>query len=95
VVLFLRLIYGPAQMAALLYGFHVLGWRPLDLWGPGAWPAASLILTAGVPTAVNTLLLVLEVGGETELAADSVFWTTVASCVTITAWLIAIRLCTG
>jgi malate permease and related proteins len=93
-VLFLRLVYGPAQMAALLYGFHLLGWKPLDLWGPGAWPAASLILTAGVPTAINTLLLVLEVGGETELAADSVFWTTLASCVTITAWLVVIRLWT-
>ena len=57
-VLFLRLVYGPAQMAALLYGFHLLGWKPLDLWGRDAWPAASLILTAGVPTAVNTLLLV-------------------------------------
>jgi predicted permease len=94
-VLFLRLVYGPAQMAALLYGFHLLGWKPLDLWGPGAWPAASLILTAGVPTAVNTLLLVLEVGGETELAADSVFWTTVVSCVTITGWLVVIRAWAG
>jgi predicted permease len=91
-VLFLRLLYAPAQMAVLLYGFHLLGWKPLDLWGPHRWPAASLILTAGVPTAINTLLLVLEVGGETELAADSVFWTTVASCVTITAWLVVIRL---
>ena len=94
-ILFLRLVYGPVQMAILLYGFHLIGYRPLDLWGPHGWPAASLILTAGVPTAVNTLLLVLEVGGETELAADSVFWTTVASCVTITAWLIVIRMWTG
>ena len=94
-VLLLRLVYGPAQMAALLYGFHLLGWGPLDLWGHDGWPAASLILTAGVPTAVNTLLMVLEVGGETELAADSVFWTTVASCVTMTAWLVVIRLWMG
>jgi predicted permease len=94
-VLLLRLVYGPAQMAALLYGFHVLGWKPLDLWGADAWPAASLILTAGVPTAINTLLLVLEVGGETELAADSVFWTTLVSCVTITAWLVVIRAWAG
>ena len=94
-VLFLRLIYGPVQMAVLLYGFHLLGWKPLDLWGDDAWPAASLILTAGVPTAVNTLLLVLEVGGETELAADSVFWTTVVSCLTITGWLVIIRTWTG
>ena len=94
-VLVLRLVYGPVQMAALLYGFHVLGWGPLDLWGRDGWPAASLVLTAGVPTAVNTLLMVLEVGGEADLAADSVFWTTVASCVTMTAWLVVIRLWMG
>ena len=94
-VLVLRLVYGPVQMAALLYGFHLLGWGPLDLWGPGAWPAASLILTAGVPTAVNTLLMVLEVGGDAELTADSVFWTTVASCVTMTGWLVVIRVWMG
>lgn len=94
-VLVLRLVYGPAQMALLLYGFHLIGWGPLDLWGRDGWPAASLILTAGVPTAVNTLLMVLEVGGEADLAADSVFWTTVASCVTITGWLVVIRLWMG
>lgn len=91
-ILVLRLLYGPMQMAALLYGFHLIGWNPLDLWGENGWPAALIILTAGVPTAVNTLLLVLEVGGETELAADSVFWTTLASCVTIPAWLLIVRL---
>jgi predicted permease len=94
-VVLLRLVYGPVQMAALLYGFHVIGWRPLDLWGVDGWPAASLILTAGVPTAVNTLLMVLEVGGETELAADSVFWTTVLSCVTMTGWLVVVRVWMG
>jgi len=94
-VMFLRLIYGPVQMALLLYGFHLIGWKPLDLWGPDRWPAASLILTAGVPTAVNTLLMVLEVGGEIDLAADSVFWTTVASCVTMTGWLVVVRLWMG
>ena len=90
-ILFLRLVYGPVQMALILYGLHVIGYKPLDLWGDHAWPAAALILTAGVPTAINTLLLVLEVGGETELAADSVFWTTVASCVTMALWLVVIR----
>jgi predicted permease len=94
-VLLLRLVYGPVQMAVLLYGFHLIGWPPLDLWGRDGWPAASLVLTAGVPTAVNTLLMVLEVGGEGDLAADSVFWTTVVSCVTITGWLVVIRLWMG
>jgi predicted permease len=91
-VLLLRLIFGPAQMALLLWGFHVLGWRALDLW---PWPAELLVLTAAVPTAVNTLLLTLELDGDAELAADCVFWTTVFSCVTITGWLVVIRLMSG
>jgi predicted permease len=33
----------------------------------------------------------LEIGGDAELAADCVFWTTVCSCVTITGWLIVLR----
>ena len=87
-VLFLRLIVGPVQMMGLLYLLHGTGWRPVDLW---PWPAELLILTASVPTAVNTLLLTLEIGGDAELAADCVFWTTVCSCVTITGWLIVLR----
>ena len=87
-VLVLRLIAGPIQMAALLYLLHKTGPKPMDLW---PWPAELLILTASVPTAVNTLLLTLEIGGDADLAADCVFWTTVVSCVTITAWLILLR----
>jgi predicted permease len=88
-VLLLRLVLGPAQMALLLWGFHGLGWRALDLW---PWPAELLILTAAVPTAVNTLLLTLELDGDATLAADCVFWTTVFSCLTITGWLVVLRM---
>ncbi len=93
-VMFLRLIVGPIQMAGLLFGLHWLAGRyggafaPLDLW---PWPAELLILTAAVPTAVNTLLLTLELEGDADLAADCVFWTTVGSCLTIAIWLVAIR----
>lgn len=87
-VLVLRLIVGPIQMAVLLWLFHKTGQPTLDLW---PWPAELLVLTASVPTAVNTLLLVLEIGGDAELAADCVFWTTLVSCVTITGWLIVVR----
>lgn len=90
-VMFLRLFIGPVQMALLLWGFHLLGWPALDLWGSTGWPAELLILTAGVPTAVATLLLTLELDGDTDLAADCVFWTTVTSCVTITLWLVVLR----
>ena len=84
-VMFLRLIAAPVVMGIMLYALHHLDWKPLDLW---PWPAASLILTAAVPSAVVTLLLTLEVGGDADLAADCVFWTTVGSAVTLTGWLV-------
>ncbi len=90
-VIVLRLLFGPIQMALLLWGFHLLGWPALDLWGKSGWPAELLILTAGVPTAVGTLLLTLELDGDADLAADCVFWTTVFSCVTIAIWLLILR----
>jgi predicted permease len=87
-VLILRLLLSPLQMAALLFLLHKTGYHQVDLW---PWPAELLILTASVPTAVNTLLLTLEIGGDAELAADCVFWTTIVSCLTITAWLVILR----
>jgi hypothetical protein len=96
-ILFLRVIYAPIQMAAMLFALHKLatmasaahrGFAFANLW---PWPAKSLILTAGVPTAVNTLLLTLEMDGDPELAADCVFWTTVFSCVTVTGMLAILK----
>lgn len=86
-VLLLRLGFGPIQMAGLLYALHLSGVRSLDLWDERGWPAQLLILTAAVPTAVNTLLMTMELDGDARLAADCVFWTTVGSCVTIPLWL--------
>jgi predicted permease len=89
-VCLLRHGFGPIQMALLLWGFHLIGWPALDLWGKTGWPAELLILTAGVPTAVGTLLLTLELDGDADLAADCVFWTTVFSCITIAIWLLVL-----
>jgi len=94
-VMLLRLGFGPIQMALLLWGFHLLGWPALDLWGKSGWPAELMILTAGVPTAVGTLLLTLELDGDADLAADCVFWTTVFSCGTIAVWLLILRVYFG
>lgn len=94
IVMFARLIYGPLQMLMLLWLFHLAattwggGWSEMTLW---PWPAQLLILTAGVPTAVNTLLLTLEMGGDADLSADCVFWTTVCSALTLTGWLLVLR----
>ncbi len=87
VALFLRLIFAPILMGGTLWTLHRIGWQPLDLWGKTGWPAELLILTAAVPTAVNTLLLTLELEGDAQLAADCVFWTTIGSCLTIPVWI--------
>jgi hypothetical protein len=87
-VLVLRLLGAPLLMGAMLYAAHRLGWHSVDLW---RWPADLLILTAGTPTAVNTLLLTLELNGDVDLAADCVFWTTISSCITVTFWLLILR----
>jgi predicted permease len=87
VVMLLRLGFGPIQMAGILFLFSKIGWAPMNLWDKQVWPAQLLILTAAVPTAVNTLLLTLELEGDVALAADCVFWTTIVSCLTIPIWL--------
>jgi malate permease and related proteins len=56
----------------------------LGLW---PWPGAQIVIASAAPTAVNTLLLTLELDGDADLAADVVFWTTLASAVTVTAVL--------
>ncbi len=90
-VLFVRLIWAPVQMALLLLGLHQLFVGKSEILALWPWPAENLILTAGVPTAINTLLVTIEVGGDAELTADCVFWTTVFSSLTITLWLVVLR----
>jgi len=60
------------------------------LMGLWPWPGAQLVLAASGPTAVNTLLLTLEMDGDADAAADCVFWTTLASAVSVTLVLTAI-----
>ncbi|MFN4244138.1 MAG: AEC family transporter [Tepidisphaerales bacterium] len=85
-VVVLRLVAAPAVMAGLLWVLGRVG--VLDLW---PWPAELLIVTAAVPTAVNTLLLTIETGGDTELAADCVMWTTLLSPLTLGITLALVR----
>lgn len=72
-VLALKLLVMPVLMAVVVWA--------LGLW---PWPGAMLIVAAAAPTAVNTLLMTLEQGGDAELAADCVFWTTLFSALTVT-----------
>lgn len=61
----------------------------LGLW---PWPGAQIILAMAGPTAVNTLLLTVELDGEADVAADCVFWTTVLSAVSVTLIIMVLRM---
>ena len=54
-----------------------------NAFGLWPWPGAHLIIGAAAPTAVNTLILTVELDGDAELTGDVVFWTTVFSGVTV------------
>ncbi len=75
-----KLLLLPLVMAGVVVAF--------GLW---PWPGAILIVSAGAPTAVNTLLLAIEQKGDVEFAADCVFWTTLLSAVSVTLVLAAVK----
>jgi len=64
----------------------------LGLW---PWPAAGLILASAAPTAVNIMLLTMEIGGDPDEITSCVFWTTVLSSATVAPILYALRLLGG
>ena len=68
-----KLLLLPALTAAMAWA--------LGLW---PWPGAQLTIAAAAPTAVNTLIISLELEGDSRTAADCVFWTTIGSFVTVT-----------
>jgi len=83
-VLVLKLVALPAVMAVVAV-----------LCGMWPWPGAQLVVAAAGPSAVNTILLTIEQGGDTELAAECVFWTTLVSAVTVTLILALVKLYGG
>ena len=70
--MFLKLLVAPALTAVAVCA--------MGLW---PMPGAALIMAAAAPSAINTLVLTLEVDGDAEAAADCVFWTTVGSAVSV------------
>jgi len=76
-------VVGPVvlmKLAVLPVVTGAVAWA-LGLW---PWPGAQLVLAASAPTAVNTLLLALELEADAETAADCVFWTSILSAITVT-----------
>jgi predicted permease len=72
-IMLLKLIAVPAVTAVVVW--------MMGLW---PWPGAMIIVAASAPTAVNILLLTIELEGDAHTAADSVFWTTLFSAITVT-----------
>ncbi len=71
-VMILKLLVAPLATAVAVVA--------LGLW---PMPGAALIMAAAAPSAVNSLVLTLEVDGDAATAADCVFWTTLGSAVTV------------
>ncbi len=74
-----KLLFLPAITAAVCWG--------LGIW---PWPGAQLTIAAAAPTAVNTLIISIELEGDSRTAADCVFWTTIGSIITVTCVLILV-----
>jgi predicted permease len=66
----------------------VLAWCIVHLLGLWPSPGRLLVLAAAAPTAVNTLIVTLDVDGDAEFAANCVFWSTVFSSITVAGWLL-------
>jgi hypothetical protein len=76
-------VVGPLVLVKLLAFPAMMG---LVVWALGLWPwpGAQLVLAAAAPTAINTLLLTIELNGDADTAADGVFWTTLLSGISVT-----------
>lgn len=76
----LRLLAGPVLAAALCHGFGFYGEEAL-----------VLVLSAAFPTAVNIALLAHEFEADPQFAAAVVFYSTLASMVTVTCLIAVLR----
>ena len=83
-------LVGPVMFLKLL-AMPLVTAGAVGLLGMWPWPGAQLILAAAGPTAINTLLLTLELDGDADSAAECVFWTTVFCAVSVTLTLVLIR----
>jgi hypothetical protein len=86
----------PGRELPLIVGLRlvtapVVAWGLVRLLGIPAASAPVLVAAAGYPCAVNSVILAIEFKRAPRLASASVFWTTLASAVTVTAVLASVR----
>lgn len=75
----MRLLLAPALALLLNLAWEWLGGSALGDAG------AVLVISAGMPVAVNVFILASEYRNDSDLASRSIFWTTILSALTLTA----------
>ena len=60
----------------------------LGMW---PWPGVVLVLAASAPTAINPLLLAMQLDGDADTLSDCVFWTTLFSAVSVAIWMTILK----
>lgn len=73
----------------------LITWPAAMALGMWPWPGAQLVISAAGPAAVNVLFITLEMGGDPDLAADCVFWSTVLCAATVTVAIAVVALAGG
>lgn len=61
------------------------------VFGLWPWPGVVIVLAASAPTAINPLLLAMQLDGDSDTLSDCVFWTTLASAVTVSIWMAILK----
>ena len=74
--LFVKLVLLPMVSFATVWIF--------GLW---PWPGVVIVLASSAPTAINPLLLAMQLDGDTDTLSDGIFWTTLLSGVTVSIWM--------
>ena len=80
-VLLLKLTLMPVASFAVVWS--------LGMW---PWPGVVIVLAASAPTAINPLLLAMQLDGDADTLSDCVFWTTLFSAVSVAIWMTILKL---
>lgn len=75
-----------------LFILPVASFAAVWMLGMWPWPGVVIVLAASAPTAINPLLLAMQLDGDADTLSDCVFWTTLFSAVTVAIWMTILKL---